>query len=112
MTDEMRKRALALYRGPFKFDPHGGGYIWDEGAKGGREMVADRAGGVSAHDKEGVGAAARVRGWGRIGYMKDAAALHDAAGELIAEALTEYWERHAKKAREPESFPDDYEFDK
>lgn len=87
MTDDLRKRALALYHGPFRYDPNGGGFIWDDGGRDGVEMVAD----VRAdHD----GAAARARGWGRISYMEDAAALQDAAGELIAEALSEYWERH------------------
>lgn len=95
MTYDLRNRALALYSGPFRFDPHGG-YIWAEGGGEGVEMVADRAGGVNAPAADPA-AVTRVRGWGRIGYMEDAAALHDAAGELIAEALTEYWERHAPK---------------
>jgi hypothetical protein len=76
-----RAAALALYEPPFKF-MHG--YIYD--AKG--RMVADQdgfEGGVEAH------IAARVRGWGRIGYLPDAAALQDEVGAILAEALTAFW---------------------
>jgi len=77
MTDEMRKRALALFKPPFEF-VHG--YILDRA----KNTLADNTDCID--DK-----ALRLRGWGRIGYMPDAANLHDAVGELIAEALTKYW---------------------
>jgi len=80
MDDELRKRALALYRPPFRFDH---GYFRDSNY----EMVADN------HGDDGE---IRVRGWGRIGYMVKPAELQDAVGELIAEALTEYWQRHTQ----------------
>jgi len=41
---------------------------------------------------------ARLRGWGRIQYLPDPEKLHDAVGEIIAEALTEYWTRQSKLA--------------
>lgn len=41
-------------------------------------------------------AIARVRGWGRISYAKnvDPGALQDMCGEILATALTEYWQHH------------------
>jgi len=71
----IQQAALELYTPPFRFAY---GFIWD--AKD--NMVADEA----AKD-----AAVRVRGWGRIQYRPDSEKLQDAVGELIAEALTEYW---------------------
>lgn len=76
-----RNAALALYRPPFTF-MHG--YIHD--ADG--HMVSDDDG-VDKH------IAQRVRGWGRMSYMPDAAALQDEVGAVIAQALTEFWERNA-----------------
>lgn len=80
----VRQRALRLYRAPFRYEM---GYIWD--ANG--EMVADDR--VDSDDKENHASsiAARVRGWGRIGYMPDADKLQDEVGALIAEALTKFW---------------------
>ncbi len=75
------KQALALYRGPFRFER---GYIFD--AEG--HMVAD----------ESVGILCRVRGWGRISHMENPEALQDAVGEHIAKALTVYWERQVAPA--------------
>lgn len=72
-----RNAALALYRPPFRF-LHG--YIYDADGK----MCADE-GEMPDH------VAARVRGWGRIGYLPDAAALQDEVGQVIAEALTAFW---------------------
>ena len=73
---ELKKLAIELYKPPFR---HIHGYIYDADSC----MVADDS-------------ALRVRGWGRIQYMDDAEALQDAAGELIAEALTEYWQRRTQ----------------
>jgi hypothetical protein len=77
---DVRDRVLKLYRSPFR---HEMGYVWD--ADG--EMVAD--------DKTEGNSVVNVRGWGRIRYMPDSPGLHDAVGEVIAEALTEYWRKHA-----------------
>lgn len=81
MSDDIRKRAFDLYRAPFRFE---GGYIWD--GKG--EMVAD-----SRIDSD-IGP--RVRGWGRMSYLPDTAALYEATGHLIAQAMTEFWRREGK----------------
>ncbi|WP_429497091.1 hypothetical protein ACQUFY_04560 [Robbsia andropogonis] len=79
MSDELKKAALDLYRPPF-VRKHG--YIFDSAG----QMVADDA---------GANATLRVRGWGRIGYLPNAEGLQDQVGDLIALALTEYWERAA-----------------
>ena len=81
MSEELRAKALALYKPPFNFEC---GYIFDAD----NHMVADEA------NAEAMVNALRIRGWGRISYMENPAALQDMAGELIAEALTEYWEKH------------------
>lgn len=80
---DLKQRALALYKPPFH-RVHG--YIFDADHR----MVADDA---AAKNED---AALRVRGWGRIQYLEDAEALQDAAGDMIAEALTEYWQRRAQ----------------
>ena len=76
---ELRKRAVALYKAPFKFDVRGG-YIWDAN----HEMVADGLG--------EAGHMLQVRGWGRISYLPEPGALQDTVGELFAELLTKHWE--------------------
>lgn len=73
---DLRDKALALYKPPFRFIH---GYIYDADSN----MVADDGGIL------------RVRGWGRISYMDDAAALQDEVGSLIADALTDFWNRLA-----------------
>lgn len=73
----LRERAVALYKPPFKFF---GGYILDSEG----QMVADNDVDEDAH-------ILRVRGWGRISHLENAAELQDEVGELIAEALTSYW---------------------
>lgn len=77
MTDDLKAEALGLYLPPFRY-VHG--YIYDAR----NNMVADES-----------GHCLRVRGWGRISYLKDPETLQDAAGEIIAEALTEYWQCRA-----------------
>jgi hypothetical protein len=67
--------AFSLYRPPFK---HVRGFIYDSQ----NNMIADQAGHVL-----------RVRGWGRISYLKDPEQLQDSVGDLIAKALTAYWNR-------------------
>lgn len=76
-NNELTASTLRLYRPPFRYER---GYIFDAN----NEMVAD---------SEGQDVALRIRGWGRIGYMANAEALQDRVGELIAQAITEFWER-------------------
>lgn len=76
-----RKAAMAIYTPPFKFY---GGYIYD--SKG--HMVADQDGIDGEVEKSVV---ARVRGWGRIGYMPNPEELQDEVGHMMADALTAYY---------------------
>jgi len=82
---DLRERAFDLYRGPFRYEH---GYIWDKD----NEMVAD-------DHVEGAVPALQVRGWGRLRYFADSAALHDAVGALMAEALTAYWKSEFQRRR-------------
>lgn len=89
-----RAAALALYKPPFRFQH---GYIFDAGG----HMVADQ-GGFAADDKTVEGSvAARIRGWGRIGYMPDPEALQDEVGTVVAEALTAFWQAALSAAPAP-----------
>jgi hypothetical protein len=76
-TTPIEEVAFRLYTPPFRFEH---GYIWDANTN----MVADQM---------GQDAMTRIRGWGRISYKPDAEKLQDAVGELVAKALTEYWEK-------------------
>ena len=76
--EELRARALSICKPPFKFER---GFIFDAD----NNMVADNP------MEDGI---SRVRGWGRISYMKNPEQLQDEVGEIIAEALTEYWSKH------------------
>lgn len=87
MKAEVRERAFKLYRAPFRFEH---GYIWDAD----NEMVADDHVGHAAEINPDVAPAARVRGWGRIGYLAEPEAVQDAVGALFAEALTALWRQH------------------
>jgi hypothetical protein len=82
---DLRRRAFDLYRGPFRYEK---GYIWDKD----NEMVADD------HIEKAM-PALQVRGWGRMKYFADSAALQDAVGVLMAEALTVYWRSERKRRR-------------
>lgn len=89
MTDKaLRQRALDLYKPPFKFKC---GYIFD--ASG--EMVAD-------DDSVPEHVAARIRGWGRIQYLPSPGDLQDEVGQMVAEALTAYWEQAAQPPAQAE----------
>lgn len=90
MSTGVRDRAFKLYRAPFRFER---GYIWDAD----NEMVADDHVGDAAEINPDVAPAARVRGWGRIGYLPEAEATQDAVGALFAEALTKLWREHFKR---------------
>ena len=77
MSEELRKRALALYKPPFSYHC---GYVHD----GEGNTVSDAPAGAIV---------TRVRGWGRISYLENAEELQDTVGEVIAEALNQYWDR-------------------
>ncbi len=90
---DLRNKSIGLYTPPFRFEH---GYIWD--AKG--QMVAD-------NHVDGEDAALRIRGWGRISYMENPEALQDEVGNVIALAMTEFWERSkAERDSEPYGFTD------
>lgn len=76
--DQLTAAAFGLYVPPFRFEH---GFIWDSK----NDVVADHG--------EFDQAIARVRGWGRISYLPDAEKLQDRIGEMIAQALTEFWEK-------------------
>lgn len=82
--EQFRDLALNLYQIPFKYDP-ASGYIFDAN----QNMVTE----------EPLGSiVAEVRGWGRIQYKPQPERLQDTVGEMIALALTEYWERNTKRS--------------
>ena len=79
---ELKKAALSLYTPPFRYDSLGG-YIVDHSGL----MVSDQNG------EDPTNFIARVRGWGRIRYIEehDPEKVQDTLGEMIAEALNQYW---------------------
>lgn len=76
MTD-IRKLALSLYVPPFR---HEKGYIFDSK----NSVVSDN------YDADEC-IASRVRGWGRISYLRDAEKLQDEFGDIIADSLNSYY---------------------
>lgn len=72
-----RAAAMAVYAPPFEYHK---GYIWDSN----KRMVADDDG------TEGA-VAARIRGWGRLQYMPNAAELQDEIGAMVADALNKLY---------------------
>lgn len=82
MTTDLRKQAMALYTPPFKYEH---GYIFDSA----HLMVADDGNGEKS-------VAARVRGWGRISYLENAAALQDEVGHMMADALNALYAEGSK----------------
>lgn len=77
-NSDLRRKAIEMLKPPFSYEH---GYIFDSE----HNMVSDD------HDC-GTGTIARLRGWGRLGKLEDGAEIQDAIGELIAEALTEWFE--------------------
>ena len=76
---DKRKAAMAVYAPPFTY-LHG--YIYDSQ----NLMVAD--GGSTGDNPSVEGAvAARVRGWGRLGYLPNGAELQDEVGQMMADSL-------------------------
>jgi hypothetical protein len=74
-----KQKAIEILSPPFNYHM---GYIWD-GAKD-QNMVSDEG------DCE-IGTIARLRGWGRLGKIEDGSEIQDAIGEIIAEALNQYF---------------------
>lgn len=79
--DSKRKEAMVVYTPPFKY-LHG--YIYDSQ----NLMVADD--GDAKFGVEGA-VVARVRGWGRFGYMPNGAELQDEIGQMMADALNAFY---------------------
>jgi hypothetical protein len=81
----IRKAAEAVYTPPFYYQH---GYIRDSS----HLIVADD-GELAEHNQSVKGAvAARIRGWGRLGYLPNGAQLQDEIGNMIADALNQYYE--------------------
>jgi len=78
MNEAMRQVALGYLKPPFKFNH---GYIFD--AEG--HMVAD--------DGDWKNHVVRIRGWGAMRHLEKPEELQDMIGTLVAEALTEFWQR-------------------
>lgn len=85
MTD-IRKIALELYKPPFRYVR---GYIYDSDDL----MVADDGDGEASIPAAVI---SRIRGWGRISYLKDAHQIQDEVGIIVAEALNKYYESLGK----------------
>ena len=77
-----KQKALQILKPPFKLI---NGFIVDS-AKPNQNIVADDG-------EVELGTVARLRGWGRLSYMDDGEQVQDAIGEVIAEALNQYFER-------------------
>jgi hypothetical protein len=82
MAQTPKQKAIELLKPPFKFEC---GYIFDSAKN--ENMVADDGGDIE------LGTIARLRGWGRLGKLDDGEQVQDAIGEVIAEALNQYFER-------------------
>lgn len=82
------EEVLGLYKPPFY---HTLGYIFDAD----NNMVSDDN--DTLHRELSAGnsfATQRVRGWGRLSYLENPEQKQDKMGEIIAKALTEYWEKN------------------
>ncbi len=87
-SDVTEKEAMELYKPPFK---HMHGYIFDAD----NNMVADDNDTLHRELSEGNKfAIQRVRGWGRLGYLENPGQKQDKIGDIIAKALTEYWDNN------------------
>ena len=74
---KLKTTALALYTPPFRYN---NGYIYDSQDN----LVAD-------DDNVEGSVVDRIRGWGKISYLPQPAQLQDTLGEMVAQALTDYW---------------------
>ena len=89
----IEKKALSLYKPPFKFQC---GYIYDSNGDCFADINARLDDTIEAADGS---IALRVRGWGRIQYIKsefDCEDLQDAVGHEIVKALNKHWEAYGK----------------
>lgn len=71
----LRKIALDLYEPPFTYDPLG-------------QFILDSKRTSIVCDQDNI---TRIRGWGHIQKMENPEKIQDKLGEMIAEALNEYW---------------------
>lgn len=85
MTTDKRKEAMSMYVAPFKY-LHG--YVFDAR----NQMVSDNGNDSDANSVEGS-VAARVRGWGRFSYFENGAEVQDEVGQMMADALNDYYEK-------------------
>lgn len=76
--NELRSQALSICKPPFEYKR---GYIFD-------------ANGNTVADNPMEEGALRLRGWGRISHMENPEQLQDEIGEIIADAMSEYWSKH------------------
>ena len=95
--EDKRKAAMAVYSPPFKY-LHG--YIYDAQ----KLMVADNGGIDDAQSVEGA-IAARVRGWGQLGYLPNGAELQDEIGQMMAYALNTLYSALPASKVEPTARP-------
>lgn len=84
----IRAKALELYTPPFRYDH---GYIMDSQGY----MVSDEGGIGKTEPNTRSTIIQRIRGWGRIGYFPSPDKLQDEVGEIMAQALNEFWAAHA-----------------
>ncbi len=81
-STEMEGKVLALYKSPFRREYK---RIFDAND----ELIIDDSGDQAAMS--------HVHNWGRISQMGASEELQDAVGDLIAKALTLYWDLHAEE---------------
>jgi hypothetical protein len=84
--EQKRKDAMSIYTPPFRY-VHG--YIYDSN----NLMVADD-GDMTGEKNVKSAIAARVRGWGKISYMQNGAAIQDEIGQMVVDALNQYYENN------------------
>ena len=86
-ASEARRVGMSLYKPPFKYEH---GFIFDSNDH------------IFADDGPTGMLLARIRGWGYIqhagGTTVTAEAIQDELGQVVADALTEFWDRHTMQA--------------
>lgn len=76
---KLKDQAMAAFKAPFR---HIRGYIWDSAS----QMVLDDC------VEDAAVPTMRVRGWGYLQKLPDGDKVQDHMGEVVADALTLYWE--------------------
>lgn len=79
--DRLKQKAIAILQPPFKLKR---GFIYDSSED--QNMVCDSG------DCE-IGTIARIRGWGRLSKLPEGSEIQDAIGEIIVEALNDYFNK-------------------